>query len=542
MKTKSETVTVTKNSNSKILKLRAEFLSVKMKELSDYNEAILQKIKKRCWVKGEYDSEKVKELVLEVYEGLKYEESQTNLLNLLKNKDRTVENLIMELIKIISSETFEYSTFSSTMPDFFKIIDTDEQLNAFLSNPQKYINDNNRKLSSFELQVLEIVINDPAFSQLPSINRQHNPSVFISSPLTTQLWQLNISQYGSLDAARFDQCIEPSAREFVLAKSRQNIKGPPVIGLAGALVSYDRSSIAKTAEMVKHMGMGACHTFAQLAADHLLVAIEKGLLPPAHIKMVSHQNDLGSHTYLLLDHNSDDLTDLSQCTIVDLWAVVMGYTKQGYGAFLMSNYPYPDMTTNLVCCYDSQQVNVNKSEETATSSLSFIQQLAKASSTKGNFFSTSHTNQNEKLNRKQQVAVTFLDYAKEFIKTTSKNHLKLDLIDLLTTQVKQNEITPEIAMKVATQSMFARSIERNTNNFLWKGVVFNKSEQSLSSLLPAFDKSIGFWTSYLKKHGVMSSNETLNTIDVDFLKKIVDFLDGNEEHSFSADSQKTYKI
>ncbi|WP_454782507.1 hypothetical protein [Legionella sp. WA2022007384] len=542
MKTKYESVTTTQSPNSKILKLKSEFNTLKIKELSDFNESLLQRIKKRCYADGDYEAEKVKQLVLEVYEGLEYEESREELLKLLKNKDRTLESLIMELIKIISSEMFEYSAFSLTMPHFFKIIDTDEKLQLFLNNPQKYINDNIKKLSSFELQVLELVINDPLFSQLPSINRQHNPSIFIASPVTTQLWHLNLGQYGSLDAARFDQCIEPSARETVLAKSKQNIKGPPVIGLGGALVSYDRSSIAKTANTVRSMGMGACHTFAQLAADHLLVAIEKGLLPPIHIKMVSHQNDLGSHTYLLLDHNSDNLTDLSQCTIVDPWAVVMGFTKLGYGAFLMSNYPYPDMTSNLVCCYDSQEVKHSKAEDTAVSSMSFIQQLTKASSTRGNFFCTSKTNQPEKLDRKQQVAITFLDCSKEFIQNTSKNCVKLDLLNLLSTQVRNNELTPETAIKIATQSVFARCIERNSNNFIWKGVSFNKNEESLSSLLPAFDKSKGFWLSYLKKHDLIQSNETINPTNLDVLKKIVDFLNENEEHSFSAESQKTYKV
>ncbi len=542
MKIKTESVTTTQSSNPKILKLKNEFSTVKRNELRDFNEVILQRLNSQCYDGNNYDEEKVKTLVLEVYEGLEYEESREKLLGLLKNKERTVENLIMELIKIISSEMFEYSTFSSTMPHFFKIIDTDEKLHLFLNNPQKYINDNSRNLSSFKLQVLEVVINDPSFSQLPSINRQHNPSVFIASPVTAQLWHLNLAQYGSLDAARFEQCIESSARETVLARSKQTPKGPPVIGLGGALVSYDRKSIGKTADMVRNMGMGACHTFAQLAADHLFKEMEKGVLPPMHIKMVSHQNDLGSHTYLLLDHNSDDLTDLSQCTIVDPWAVVMGYTQQGYGAFLMSNYPYPSMTTKLVCCYDSQEVKHSTSEVTAVSSQSFIQQLAKVSSARGNFFSSSQTNQSDKLGRKQQVAVTFLDDLKEFILKTSKNRLKLDLIDILSDQVKKDDITPETAMKVATQSVFARSIEKNKNNFLWKGVVFNKSEEFLSSLLPAFDKSKGFWTSYLRKYEVMKSNETINSTDLEVFKKIIDLLDENEEHSFSAASQRTYKV
>ncbi|MCW8385398.1 hypothetical protein OQJ18_05530 [Fluoribacter dumoffii] len=533
MKTKTEPVTIKKSPNSKIQQLKSEFYAE-----FDYKGKILQNINARCYDGRNYDEKKLYELFLEVYDGLQEEDSKRKLFEVIKKQDRTIVDIIPEVVAIIERDTFEDVSFSTTMPHFFKIIDTDEKLDLFLKNPQKYINDNSRILSAFELQVLEVVINHPFFGELPSVNRKYDPSVFVASPVTTQLWHLNLAQYGSTDAGAFEWLIEPTARETVLAKSKQLPKAQ-VIGLGGAYVSYDQGKIAQTAQMVRKTGVGACHSFAQLAADHLLKKMEEGVLPPMHVKMVSHNVGLGSHTYLLLDHNSNDLTDLSTCTIVDPWAVVMGHTKQGYGAFLTGNYPFPDMTTNLVLCYDSQAQDEKQlqAEETAVTSRSFRQQLANVSIGTGTFFSSSQKDTTQKLGSKQKIAVSLLSDLQEYVKSTSNNRVKLELIDLLTREVKNHNLEPAQVMKIATQVAFARSIEQNESNFMWKGVVFNKDE-ALSSLLPAFSKSIGLWNAYSKKHG----QGTLTTVDDKILKDVVDLLNKNEEHTFSVESQKTYKF
>ncbi|VEB37137.1 hypothetical protein [Legionella cherrii] len=545
MKYKSEKLPTAKtsanpkvSSNARILKLTSEFSAMREKEWNDYHETLFQQINKECYIGNKYDQSKLAKLIEDVYDNLS-ENAQEKMFKLLEKRQKLDDlSFVTEVRNIIAGDKFRFSSLASTLPDFLKIIDTDEKLESFLKNPQKYINDNNGKLSIFELQVLEVTINNPAFNQLASINRVHDPKSFVYTPLTAQLYQLNLSQYGSMDAGAFEDLIPPSARESVLAKAKQ----PPkklIMGLGGAQATYKRSAIAETAEKVRESGLGACHSFALLAADHLLKKMDTGELPQMDIKMVSHKRGRYSHTYLLLNHNSQDLTNLSQSIIVDPWAVVMGHTKEGYGAFLTSNYPFPQMTSQLVTCYDSQEPEVEElqSEETAISSQSFREHLAKVSVVSGgSFFS-------QKLDFKQQIAVNFLEDLKNYINTSSKHGLKLELLNVLKREVIAGDTDPGVALKVAAQAVLARSIEKTgNNNFRWNIASSNISDETLSTLLPAFEKSKPFWNKYLSKHEAISTNEKISKMDVSHLRKVVDLLPQKEEHTFSADSENNKQV
>ncbi|WP_392537343.1 hypothetical protein [Legionella sp. 227] len=526
------------SSNARILKLTSELSAMREKEWNDFHSTVFQQINKECYINDKYDQGKLAKLIEDIYDGIS-EQAQDKMFKLLEKRQKIDDlTFVTELRNIIAGERFRFSSLTATLPDFLKIIDTDEKLDLFLRNPQKYINDNSGKLSIFELQVLEVTINDPAFSQLASINRKHDPKAFVYTPLTAQLFQLNLSQYGSMDAGAFEDLIPPSARESVLAKARQTPK-KLVMGLGGAQATYRRSAIAETAEKVRESGLGACHSFALLAADHLLKKMDTGELPQMHIKMVSHKRGRYSHTYLLLNHNSQDLNNLSQCIIVDPWAVVMGHTKEGYGAFLTSNYPFPRMTSQLVSCYDSQEPEIEQlqSDETAISSRSFREQLAKVSIVSGgSFFS-------QQLDSKQQIAVTFLDDLKAYVNKTSRHSLKLELLDVLNRQVRAGDITPEVALKVAAQAVLARSIEKaGNNNYRWNIASSNITNETLSALLPAFEKSKPYWSRYLSKYEAIPSNEKISKMDVNHLRKVVDLLPQKEEHTFSADSENNKQV
>ena len=526
------------SSNARILKLTSEFYAMREKEWNDYHETLFQQINKECYIGSKYDQSKLAKLIEDVYDNLS-KNAQDKMFKLLEKRQKLDDlSFVTEVRNIIAGDKFRFSSLASTLPDFLKIIDTDEKLESFLTNPQKYINDNNGKLSIFELQVLEVTINNPAFNQLASINRVHDPKSFVYTPLTAQLYQLNLSQYGSMDAGAFEDLIPPSARESVLAKAKQ----PPkklIMGLGGAQATYKRSAIAETAEKVRESGLGACHSFALLAADHLLKKMDTGELPQMDIKMVSHKRGRYSHTYLLLNHNSQDLTNLSQSIIVDPWAVVMGHTKEGYGAFLTSNYPFPQMTSQLVTCYDSQEPEVEElqSEETAISSQSFREHLAKVSVvSSGSFFS-------QQLDSKQQIAVNFLEDLKTYINKTSRHSLKLQLLDVLNRQVRAGDITPEVALKVAAQAVVARSIEKTgNNNYKWNINSSSINDETLSALLPAFEKSKPYWNRYLSRHEAIPSNEKISKMDVSHLQKVVDLLPQKEEDTFSADSQNKKQV
>lgn len=414
---------------------------------------------------------------------------------------------------------------------FLGIIYTDVDLNSFINNPQKYI-ESHSNYSPFQLQVLQFVANDSVFNQLPSINRVVPSNSFIYTPLTAYMAQLKLKDYGSMDALRFSQCINSDFEAEVIEKSKKAYHGPQIIGM-GVQSIYDRQSISKTASQVKKMQMGACHTFAQLAADELLSLIDQGKLGPMHIKIVSHKGGLGSHTFLLINHNSEDLTNLSGALIVDPWAVAMGY-RNTYGIFTTTNYPYPGMTSKLECSYDNQAPVASSKQET-----SLGQELSLALS-RDRFFpaSNSRNQTRKKLDYKQEIAIEYLTELVGYADNTLKNGTKKDLMKMLIEAVRNDGLSPEKAINQATLAIHAKSIEKNERVYSWKGKL--PADESILPILNA-DSIMRYWKVYIPKT-IGGTKEQIKNIDLDMLRKIVDNLNTSEDHEFNPGSKVEHNI
>ncbi|STX28856.1 Uncharacterised protein [Legionella beliardensis] len=410
---------------------------------------------------------------------------------------------------------------------FLAILNNDNDLNSFIANPQAYL-DSHRTTSAYNQQILQSVINDPKFNSLPSVHRVVAPNTFIYTPLTKAMYQLHLPDYASTDAARFPQCINEDAKESILEKAKKDYYGPPVIG-TGALPNYNRKAIEQTAKHVKKLKMGECHSFAQLAADHFLNLIDSGQLPPMHIKMVSHNHDLGSHTFLLIDHNSDDLNELANCLIVDPWAVAMGHVST-YGIYTKDNYPFSGMLTQLTCCYDNQvpEAKQNLSEHKACKPGSGY------AITPSNFFTRLTTSPKEiVLSREQKAAIDFLNTLAQH----TGNSVKRDLMKELVGAVKTKEIAAKKGVTLGTLAFYARAIEKDADKYLWKNL--NAMDDSLLSLFNQ-EPIHNLWLQLAKKNNLAIPPS--QQIDVPALIEIVRFLNTNEDHTFSLPAKHTNNV
>ncbi|WP_131781601.1 hypothetical protein [Legionella gresilensis] len=456
------------------------------------------------------------------------QEVERILKNLSNCQDKTekikcIATFFAEQVSIPSEE------FIAHVKKFLEIIKNDFELNAFLANPQEYIN-NHRNSSAYDLQILQFVINDPKFNSLPTINRKIPANSFISTFLTSYMYQLNLSEYGSTDAIRFPECINEGWEEQVIAKAKRNYTGPQTIG-TGALPSYTPRNIEETAKHVMKMKMGDCHSFAQLVADHLLKLIEAKRLPPLDIKMVSHDNGLGAHTFLLVGHHSDNLEDLNNCLIIDAWAVVMGH-QSTYGIYTKENYPFPSMLTKLVCCYDSNALTISSqtSQSTRASSVQPVQQEIKTTVISGNFFTKSLSPPTKKqLTPKQQAVIDFLNTLNKH----AVNVVKKDLIKDLIKAVEDKKIKPEKVLNLAVSAFYAKLIEkiRDKDKYVWKQISFIDD-----ALVEVFNKPFikEMWQNYMDENNI---KDTVGPdISITAINAIVHCLNKNEEHEFISQS------
>ncbi|KTD36040.1 hypothetical protein Lnau_1024 [Legionella nautarum] len=496
----------------------------------------LEKIKINSSDKSGFNAEKLLAVFKKVHQSAETSEEKSWILSTWKNESTSLEKKALRLARFLAKK-YEIPSRVSVehLKQLLGIIYTDTELNSFISNPQKYI-ESHSNLSIHQLQVLQFVANDPVFNKLPSINRIVPSNSFIYTPLTAYMAQLKLKDYGSTDALRFTQCINPDFEAEVIEKSKKNYHGPQIIGM-GVQSSYDRKSIAQTATQVKKMQMGACHTFAQLAADELLSLIEQGKLSPMHIKIVSHKEGLGSHTFLLINHNSDDLTDLSGALIVDPWAVAMGY-RDTYGIFTTTNYPYLAMTTKLECSYDNQAPVVSNQQES-----SLVQELSHTLSRDRFFQRSTSRNQTEvKLDFKQRTAVEYLTGLMKYADNTLGNAIKKDLMIKLIDAVKNKDLSPEKAINQATLAIYARSIEKNEHGYSWKG----KTSIDDESILPIVNSEsmLKYWYTYFSDSTGTDAKkgQVKNPLDLAMIEKIVNSLDKTEDHEFSSNSKMEHKI
>jgi hypothetical protein len=194
-------------------------------------------------------------------------------------------------------------------------------------------------------------------------------------------------KYASNDALTFQNLI-PNEYETIVLGLQKDIKRRTetkdrmkkmgygtTIGLSG---KYTRNQIKTTAAEVKDKKFGECHTFAQLAADTILNAMETSTnnvsknkkdnnknLEAISLKIVSHQAGRYSHSFILINHQGEDVNTITNeetfkdIIIIDAWACVMGEFKS-QGVFTLNTndnnfYPYPGMLKNLICVYDSNK-------------------------------------------------------------------------------------------------------------------------------------------------------------------------------------------
>ncbi|STX51414.1 Uncharacterised protein [Legionella busanensis] len=449
-------------------------------------------------------------------------EEVERILDRLKNCQDKSEKTKFIATFVAEQESIPSEEFIAFVKKFLEIIKNDSELNSFLANPQEYIN-NQKHRSAYALQILQFVINNPRFNSLPDVNRKIPSDTFISTWLTSYLYQLNLLEYGAKDAIRFPECIHPDWKEQVLAKAKKNYNGPQTIG-TGALPYYTRRNIAETAKHVAQMKMGECHSFAQLAADHLLKFIAADKFTSIDIKMVSHVNGLGTHTFLLIGHQSDNLEDLNNCLIVDLWAVAMGHLST-YGVYTQENYPFPSMLTKLVCCYDSR-APLPLPQHSQSNSSSSIQQDIKTTVLSGNFFTKKLTPPIKKhLTPLQQAVIDFL----KALDKHAVNRVKKDLLKDLIKAVEDKKIKPEKVLNLAVSAYYAKLIEkiRDKDKYVWK-----QMSAIDNALVEAFNKPYikEIWQSYINENNI---RDTLGSdISITTINAIVHCLNKNEEHEF----------
>jgi hypothetical protein len=484
-------------------------------------EKILITVKKGCFENGEYNKDKLLEYFKATTKA--YPDEKNPLIQIWKSQALALEDKVNCLVGFLAAQQIPSNSFIEYMGKFTSIFQTDEQLDLFLKDPQNYIT-TNKQLTHYQQQILQFIINDPRFNALPSINRPASLGTFIYTPLTQVLYQLNLTEYGSTDAARFENCINPVFRDKVLENAKKYYHGPQIIGMGmGAHIVYNRENIAKTAATVRQMKRGACHNFAQLAVDDLLTSVEQDkLTPPPNIKMVSHKASLGSHTFLLLDHQSDDLTDLSNCLIIDPWAVAMGYNDT-YGVFTKENYPYLAMTSNLECCYDSQKQE--QSLEKIVQKIPLKKTTHGSASLRDGFF---HSD-------KQQIAISLLEQLSTFAVDLLQNNTKKECINEISNKLNSSDIVPSLAIKYATMVLCAQSIEKtNDSSFHWKGI--KKLDENINEkILAVFNNPqiVNLWNQYLHHHNVITKDQTIVKIDATNFNKILGCLNQREEHEFS---------
>lgn len=283
---------------------------------------------------------------------------ESELLQIWEDEQLSEDEKAIRLLHLASDIGYFDVFFIKLMPRVMQLFSKDQDFFTFLRDPQRFI-DENVQFTAYDKQCLEFIAKDPTMEKL-EIAKHVRINSNVETELTKAMKGLNLQDYGCRDALRFEHCINPEAKDNVLLKAQKSYHGPAIIGMGGALEHYDRNLIKKTAKVVEQTKMGECHTLAQLAAECFFSLNDKKQLN-INVKMVCHEAQLGSHTFLLVNHNELLLDDLSNCLIIDPWAYAMGYTETE-GIFTIDNYPYPAMTTNLVCCYDSRGVEHQSDE------------------------------------------------------------------------------------------------------------------------------------------------------------------------------------
>ncbi|BCA96450.1 hypothetical protein TUM19329_28110 [Legionella antarctica] len=461
---------------------------------------------------------------------------QDKVLRIWGNTHRSMAEKARALIQLAGKTGYFDPALVKIMPRFLQLFSNDQALFDFLRAPQQFINQNDH-VTAYDVQLLEFVIKDPVIHYLHL--GQHVQQTF-ESELTQTMQSLHLENYGCRDAKRFEQCIKPNVKDEVLEQSKKTFSGEIIIGMAGASDNYTRKLITSTAKVVRKTKMGECHSFAQLAAEHLLTQAEQKKLN-LDIKIVSHDAQLGSHTFLLINHYTDDLYDLSNCIIVDPWAYSMGY-RDTQGIFTIDNYPFPSMTTNLTCCYNSindvehlnrrYDVNIDPEEfEKMRSNIPFQEPPE------------------QKVNSEE--ARQFIEYLYGGVQNLIPNPIKEAALKEIIKDLNFDDISPSKAIKLAADIYFAGLVEGGPQEgYNWSkqenltGDVLGTEEHFKEYFVEAFNRYPevkSFWTNYLQ---INHQEENLQTekITVESILKIGQDLanDKNMMHQYSPSNPDTF--
>lgn len=173
------------------------------------------------------------------------------------------------------------------------------------------------------------------------------------------LSELKPSHLSVRDAKRFEKIFAEGKGKEILARSQRVLHSVvQPVGLAGAALlngKLTRRGIHSTAQKVSETKAGECHTLAQLAADHLLKKMEAKEIHPRSLNIVTYENSLYSHTFVVLGYLNGVTHPDEPCLIIDLWAAALGYDKT-QGVFTFDDYPYPDMLSPLRVIYDNSDM------------------------------------------------------------------------------------------------------------------------------------------------------------------------------------------
>lgn len=508
---------------------RDTYDSFVQKEIQNARQAqkvkLLESYVENCSPEGELDEDNFKMLVRSIHDSVSdfNKNAALSIRELFKNKTMSADDKINNIIDIaLRSGAYDES---SSIYQFHQIIARENELNEFLADPAKFIR--NKNLSLSQTQVLQDTYNDEHFKRFCQETRGKALSGF-KSALSKLMESLNLNDYASRDAIRFKSCINPDVEEFVRKKAQKpDYSGVQVIGFAGVQQgsTYTRKYIENTAKNVKKAKAGECHTFAQLAAQYLLSEMEVGRIKAENIKIVSHPDKLGSHTFVLLGHNSDDLSDLSNCTLIDPWAAAMGYTKTN-GIFNIDNYPYPSMVTNLISVYESKNDPVHQEAlgHPVKTTVAREQTETKPSVAAVSVFS------DPEAQRKADTQKFIGSLLNAFVKMGNTTSNEYSLLYYLKNSFEAGELSPKEALLKSVDVFFNLTVDRKPNNsFTWENqsiaeplINSSKHKQTIVDTFNPDSVVKTFFIRYLKNEGVIDKDAKVDKLSGDHIIKLAE--------------------
>lgn len=372
--------------------------------------------------------------------------------------------------EIIDVCCFDQVAQAEDMMSLIKLFSKKPGVASFFDNPQKFL-DEDTVFSEAEKYLIQRLYTSVYPSQAPI---QYN------GPLESVMNDLNLPSYHSLDAGNpnFIWCIPgdvENKKNLIRAANSQALKYRQTMGLAGVQSNYSREGIRRIAQEIRKTHLGACHQMAFLGVDLLLTKMENEELPPMSIKVVSHMAGLASHTYILLGHEGDDLTDLSTCVIADPWAVAMGHHDHPHGLFTQTSYPYGMLSDlNVVYAYSPpEQVQEKKAVTTSSQSPKFTENQG---TNRSKFLNS--VKLTSKKPRKAEIVtlsskdvIALIDASMSNMDFITKFKPKWRALNLLKENLKENLVEPDAALLMAIDiSLIKRSgiKEISEGEFVWE--------------------------------------------------------------------------